>query len=191
MPGRVPGEQEVFRKWFYRLSPGTTCSPRACGKKEAVEPSARPSNINQHAISTPSTHGAPLSLCACDMGPGLSVLRAPGSGIAGLCTRSGAPGLAGPEGWGASGHCRGCWPGGVGTWENPVCPRGQWAPPDSEARPRSPCWRRGAHTPVFSTSPRFRQLLVKGAPKAGGEGLGTGIAQQVTSEEEVSERGVE
>lgn len=74
-----------------------------------------PSNINQRAISTPSTHGAPLSLRACDMEPGLlGVLRAPGSDRAGLCTRSGAPGLAGPEVWVASGHCRGCWRAGLG-----------------------------------------------------------------------------
>lgn len=44
-----------------QILPGTTCSPRACGKEEAGEPSPRPSNINQHATRTPSSHDAPLS----------------------------------------------------------------------------------------------------------------------------------
>lgn len=63
-----------------QILPGTTCSPRACGKEEAGEPSPRPSNINQHATSTPSSHDAPLSWGAWEMGLGLSLLWACAAG---------------------------------------------------------------------------------------------------------------
>lgn len=56
---------------------------------------------------------------------------------------------------------------------------------------RSPGWRMGAHTLVLSTTPLLQtSFWSTGLRRLGGEGQGTGIAQQIMRGEEVCERGL-